>query len=88
MKVVIYQDLKDEGKQGYRIVEAPDGEEVVVIQQQVIPGLHGKEPTHITHLKTKHLLIIAQTDYELSITKRKSITRGAVSFYNVNSLAS
>ena len=82
MKVVIYQDLKDEGKHGYSIKEAPDNEEVVIVRQQVIPGLQGLKPIHITHLSDGNILIIAQTNYELSIVKRKSIIKGAIAFYD------
>ncbi len=82
MKAVIYQDLKDEGKHGYSINEVPDDEEVVIVKQQVIPGLHGYKPMHITHLSDGEILIIAQTNYELSIDKRKSIIKGAITFYN------
>lgn len=82
MKAVIYQDLKDEGKHGYSINEVPDDEEVLVVKQQVIPGLHDYEPLHITHLSDGKILIIAQTNYELSIAKRKSIIKGAITFYN------
>lgn len=82
MKAVIYQDLIDEGKHGYSIAEAPDDQEIVIVSQGVIPGMHGYEPMHITHLTDGNILIIAQTNHELSIDRRKSIIKGAIAFYN------
>jgi len=84
MKAVIYQDLIDENLHGYQIKEAPDDDDVLLIKQGVIPGLFGYEPLHITHLTDGNILIIAQTDYELSIAKRKSIIKGAIAFLNPN----
>lgn len=82
MKAVIYQDLIDENLHGYKIAEAPDDEEVLIVRQGVIPGMHGYQPMHITHLSDGNLLIIAQTNYELTIPKRKSIIKGAIAFFN------
>lgn len=83
MKAVIYRDLKDENKHGYELIERSDDEEIVVVSEQVIPGLHGYKSLHITHLnKDRNFFVIAQTDYELSISKRKSIMRGAIAFFN------
>lgn len=83
MKVVIYQDLKDEGKHGYSIEEVPDDEKALIAKQMVIPGLYGYEPLHITHLDSgTGLLTIARTNYELSRDKRRSIIKGAIAFYN------
>lgn len=82
MKAVIYHDLVDEGKHGYSISEAPDDDEVMIVKQGVIPGMHGYEPMHITHLSDGKILIIAQTNEQLSIARRKAIIKGAIAFFN------
>lgn len=72
----------DENLHGYSLAADPDDEGVVIMRQGIIPGLQGYKPIHITHLSDGNILVICQTNYELSIAKRKSIIKGAAIFFN------
>lgn len=85
MKAVIYQDLIDENLHGYQLKEVSGEREIIILSDGVIPGLEGwSQPIYITTLTDGNLLVIAQTNYELGIAKRKAIIKGAIAFFNFN----
>lgn len=82
MKAVIYRDLQAEGMYGYELQELRS--DSMIVKEQVIPGMHGFPPMHISHLtltyKGKQRVIVCQTDYELTPAKGVKILAGALKF--------
>lgn len=81
MKVVTYQDLHAEKLHGYKL-ENPEPESLIV-KPQIIPGLHGYDRLYIRHIYLEHpepVLIVSQTDYELTDEKRCEIIQDALQF--------
>lgn len=87
MKVIIYRDLQAEGMYGYELQELRS--DSMMVKEQVIPGMYGFPAMHISHLsftyKGKQIVIVCQTDEELTPAKRVSIFAGAVQFLEKNS---
>lgn len=84
MICVVFQDLKHESKSGYSVHEINSRSRAV--RAGVIPGAFGLPPIYCRHLHSSYegerLLIISQTDEELSDLKREEIINGAIAYLN------
>lgn len=86
-KAIIYQDLKTDGFHGYELQELQS--DSMILKEQIIPGAFGYPPMHITHLSLTHrgkrVLIICQTDEELTPAKGIEILAGALKLIEAGS---
>jgi hypothetical protein len=81
MKCITFRDLSVEKKQGYEL--APIESNSLVVKEMILPAVQGFPPMYIRHIRVFHgepILIISQTDYELSDAKKAEIVSGAIKF--------
>lgn len=87
MRAIAYRDLKAENLHGYESQEIQSGG--MVVREMIVPGAFGFPPMYIRHLSLTYagerVLIICQTDYELTPAKGVEILAGAVQFLEKNS---
>lgn len=79
---VIFRDLKAEGFHGYELQDLQPGS--MLLKARVLPGLYGLPPLHIQHSRLTYqgerLLIVTQTDYEVTAAKAVEILADALEF--------
>lgn len=81
MKCITFRDLSVEKMHGYEL--APIESDSLVVKEMILPGVKGYPPMYIRHIYAFHgepILIISQTDYELSDRKKAEIVTGAIQF--------
>lgn len=81
MKCITYRDLSVEKKHGYELT--PIESNSLVVKEMILPAAQGFPPMYIRHIRVFHnepILIISQTDYELSSSKKAEIVSGAIKF--------
>ena len=83
-KILIYQDLKDENLHGYRLEQHDPMPGHMLLKEQDIPGAFGFLPIYIRYIQflwgEEVVLIISQSNYELSDIGRSKIVKGARKF--------
>lgn len=77
LAVVVYQDLKQDGRHGYEFKSYSGDEPAYILKNNIIPGLYGFPDMYIRTIPLKDFTIISQTDYELTPHKITEIISGA-----------
>lgn len=81
MKCITFRDLSIEKIHGYELT--PIESDSLVVKEMIFPGAQGYPPMYIRHIRVFYgepILIISQTDYELSDRKKAEIAEGAIKF--------
>lgn len=84
MKVMAFRDLKIDKRHGYEICTASSKPGAQILKEQIVPAFAGFPPLYVRHIKflfgPEEILVISQTDYELTDMKRAEIFKGARKF--------
>lgn len=88
MKIMTYRDLHVDKKHGYEMSAVSTKPSDQVLKEQIVPAFAGFPPLHVRHIRflfgPEAILIISQTDYELTDIKRAEIVKGARKFLSTS----
>lgn len=81
-KLIIFRDLNRENLHGYSFDILPPG--TLILKENVLFGMAGYPPLYIRRtpilIDGEPFLVLSQTDYEITESRRENIVHGAIEF--------